>query len=123
MACVHVHCTQVVKDESELHDLSGDPSTARIAAQLLARLQAAAATAGRIATITNNYRQGIAPAICAEMKTNGGYVEPADATHPYVPAPPGPPHPSPSPPGPPAPVPAVCAKELKAACGPASGFE
>ena len=121
---LRVGWTQVVKDPNELHDLSGDPSTTGIAAQLLARLQAAAATAGPIATITDkdNYKQGLGPAICAQMKTNGGFVEPADAVHPYVPPPPGP-HPSPSPPGPPAPVPVACETELKAACGPASGFK
>jgi hypothetical protein len=122
---MHVGWAQVVADPNELHDLSGDPSTAGIAAQLLARLQAAAATAGPIATITDNYKLGLGPAICAQMKTNGGFVEPADAVHPYVPPPPGP-HPSPSPPsppGPPAPIPATCETELKAACGPASGFK
>ena len=116
-------CLQVVQDPNEMHDLSGDSSTAGIAAQLLARLQAAAATAGPIATITDNYKQGLAPAICAQMKTNGGYVEPADAVHPYVPPAPGPPGPSPLPPGPPAPVPAACEKQLHVACGPASAFE
>eukprot|EP01043_Picozoa_sp_COSAG02_P019341 COSAG02_NODE_926_length_15856_cov_13.975566_19_plen_273_part_00 len=39
------------------------------------------------------------------------------------PSPPGPPAPSPTPPGPPAPIPTGCAKELEAACGPASGFQ
>lgn len=115
----------VVKDPNELHDLSGDPSVAGIAEQLLQRIKKASQTAGPIAEMyveSGFDKTQLATAICNQMSTNGGFVEPADALHPFTPSPTPPPSP-PGPSPPPGPVPAACAKELVSACVSPTKFE
>jgi arylsulfatase B len=105
----------VSSDKEERHDLAAEPSYRAAAAAMLAKLVAAAATAGPQAKIYNNSKVMDA-AICAVMQQNGGYVEPADTFAPFPP-PPTPPTPAPpTPPTPAPPIPAACEKALKEGC-------
>jgi hypothetical protein len=88
---------------------------------MLAKVEAAAATAPPIANMPTEMgadKQAVAAQICAQMATNGGYVEPCDTYKPFTPSPappPGPPAP-PTPPTPPSPIPHKCKAALQAAC-------
>jgi hypothetical protein len=108
----------VVLDPAERHDLSADPKYAVQVKAMMAKLVAAGTTAGPQAKITDDNSK-MNTAICAVMKKNGGYVQPADMYEPWppAPAPPTPKTPTPPPaPTPPAPIPKACEKLLQKDC-------